>query len=349
MQRRLWAFPLQLSLVLLAAAPQVALAEDDWEDNTKTGTEALKNGKYQEAEKAFLAARKEAEKSNQRYGHYATTLLNLGAVYDKTDRIAEGEKAYKEALAIYEKSYGTSSIEDSRSLQGWADLYRHHGKYNEAIPIYVRAQKIRDGLIPTAPDTAETLQGLAECYRKLNKNNDALPLLKRALDIRRVAFGATNTKVGKSLDLLSQAYVATGKYDMAVPIYKDLLSERETTYGIEDAKVALTLEDLAFACSKCDKQKKAEASYKRALAIREKLAKSDAPALNKCLKQYAEFLRANGKADEAAKLEARISDPTAKGATAVATGKAAAAAGANKAAAPAAAAPKSAPGKTASK
>ena len=313
MQKRLWAFPL---LLVLATTFQTALAEDEWEDNNKSGVEALKDGKYKVAEKFFMAAKKDAAKQNTQYGHYATTLLNLGAVYDKTDRIAESEKVYKDALAIYEKSYGAASIEDSRSLQGLGDLYRHHAKYAEAAPIYQRCLKIRDVLIPTAPDTADTLNGLAEVYRKQNKNSDALPLLKRALDIRREAFGATNTKVGKSLDLLSSAYVTAGKYEMAVPIYKDLLSERETTYGIEDPKVAQTLEDLAFACMKSDKPKKAEASYKRALTIREKYSKQDGASLNSCLKQYAVFLKANGRADEAAKMEARAGGKAAPVATA---------------------------------
>ena len=92
MQRRPWAFSL---LVLLAAAMPAALAEDDWEDYNGRGTTALKDGKYAEAEKLFLEASKEGKKNKALYGHYATTLLNLGQVYDKMDKVPESEKAYK--------------------------------------------------------------------------------------------------------------------------------------------------------------------------------------------------------------------------------------------------------------
>ncbi len=153
MQRRLWAFPL---LILLASSMPPALADDDWEEDNKNGTTALEEAKYKDAEKFFLAAKKDSEKSGSKYGHYATSLLNLGLVYDKMDKVPDSEKAYKEALGIYEKSYGPDSAEDSRALHGLAETYRHHNKYTEALPLFQRALKIRDKLFPTHPDTAET-------------------------------------------------------------------------------------------------------------------------------------------------------------------------------------------------
>jgi tetratricopeptide (TPR) repeat protein len=322
MQRRLWAFPL---IVLLAGTTLAALADEDWDEDNAKGTAALQDGKYKEAEKAFLAARKDSEKSASKYGHYATTLLNLGQVYDKTGKVQESESAYKEALNIYQKSYGMDSAEDGRALQGLAETFRHHNKYTEALPLFQRALKIRNVLIPTHPDTAETLNGLADVYRHQGKNNDALPLYQRALAIRKEAFGATHPKVAKSLDNLSQTYAALGKYDMAVPIYKDLVSARQTTVGLEDPKVAQALEDLGYAYGKTDKAKKAEISFKQALAIREKQAKQDPAALSACNKRYAEFLRSIGRKDDAAKLDGKAAATKAapaavtKGAPAAAT------------------------------
>jgi tetratricopeptide (TPR) repeat protein len=338
MQRRLWAFPL---IVLLATALPPALADDDWDEDNGKGTTALQDGKYKEAEASFLAAKKDSEKSGAKYGHYATTLLNLGLVYDKMDRVPDSEKAYKEALAIYEKSYGDSSVEDGKAVHGLAETYRHHDKFVQALPLFQRALKIRDKLIPTHPDTAETLNGLGDVYRHQGKNLDALPLFQRAVDIRKEAFGATHPKTAKSLDNLAQTYAALGKYDMSVPTYKDLLSARQSQLGLEDPKVAGVLEDLGYAYSKTDKAKKAEASFKQALGIREKLGKKDPAALANCKKRYAEFLKGAGRKDEAAKLEGGAAAPTpvpaagTKGATPPPAGKAAAPA-ASKAAAPAA-------------
>jgi tetratricopeptide (TPR) repeat protein len=339
-------------MVLLAAHMPAAIAEDEWDDDNAKGVAALQDGKYQVAEKSFLAARKDSEKSGAKYGHYATTLLNLGQLYDKMDKVPESERAYKEALGIYEKSYGLSSQEDGKALHGLAETYRHHNKYNEALPPFQRALKIRNVLIPTHPDTAETLNGLADVYRHQGKNQEALPLFQRALDIRKEAFGTTSNKTAKSLDNLSATYAALGKYDMAFPIYKDLVSARQSSLGLEDPKVAQALEDLAYAYSKVDKQKKAEAAFKQALAIREKEAKKDPAALAACTKRYAEFLRSAGRKDEAAKLEGKSSEPAAAAATATKGAPAAPVAAKAPAAKPVAAkapAAKPAPGKTASK
>jgi tetratricopeptide (TPR) repeat protein len=327
-------------MVLLAAYVPAAIAEDEWDEDNARGTTAMQDGKYQEAEKCFQAARKESEKSGSKYGHYATTLLNLGQVYDKMDKVPESEKAYKEALAIYEKSYGPSSVEDGKALHGLAETYRHHNKYQEALPLFQRALKIRNVLIPSAPDTAETLNGLADTYRHQGKNLEALPLLQRSLDIRKEVFGTSHPKVAKSLDNLSSCYAALGKYDMAWPVYKDLLSARQSSYGLDDPKVAQVQEDLAYAYSKVDKAKKADASFKQALAIREKHAKTDPAAYSACVKRYAEFLRSTDRKDEAVKLEAKIGAPAA--ATKAATPSPAQAPGK-----PAPAKPN--PGKTASK
>ena len=96
MQKRLWVFPLT---VLLAASMQAAIAEDEWEENNTKGVALLQDGKYQDAEKLLLAARKESEKSGAKYGHYATTLLNLGQLYDKMDRVPDsGESPTKRPL-----------------------------------------------------------------------------------------------------------------------------------------------------------------------------------------------------------------------------------------------------------
>lgn len=308
MQRRLWVFPLTvlLAATVQATTVQAALAEDEWEENNTKGAAALSDGRYPDAEKLFLAAKKESEKSGAKYGHYATTLLNLGQVYDKMDRVPDSEKAYKEALAVYEKSYGPTTAEDGKALQGLAETYRHHAKYLEAVPLYQRALKIRDVLIPTHPDTADTLNGLAEVFRKLGKNSDALPLFKRALDIRREAFGPTHPKTARALDNLTSTYAAVGKYDMAIPVYKDLLSARESINGVEDPKVAQVLEDMGYACSKTDKLKKADGYFKKALAIRETNAKKDPSAYATCIKRYAEFMRNTDRKDEAAKLEAKL-------------------------------------------
>ena len=298
-----------LALVIFTIQPAYA---ETWDEHNKNGLAALHDGNYAEAEKEFAACRRQGEKSGARYGNYATTLINQGLLYDKKDNVAESEKDYKEALAIYEKSYGKDAIQVSNAVNGLADLYRHQKRYNEAAPLYLRAKVIREKIAPDHPDFADTLNGLADVYRKTGKNADAAIIYTKVLDIRKKAFGANHPKTAKSLENLASAYSASGKLDMAEPVYENLVSTRESIGGPEDPKVAQALEDLAAVQTKNGKYKKAESRYKKALAIREKNAKGSPAELAACLNGYAQLLRKTGLTDEAAKLEARAKKPSGK-------------------------------------
>jgi tetratricopeptide (TPR) repeat protein len=298
-----------LALALVAAAGSVLAAS--WDDHNKAGLAALHDGNLPTAEQEFLAARKKAEKEGNKYGNYATTLVNLGSVYDKKGKPEESEKNFKEALAIYEKSFGKEAIQDANALEGLADLYRHSKRFAEAIPLYMRTIRIREKISPDHPDLADTINGLADCYRKTGKNADAVPLYTRVLDIRQKALGSNHPRTAKSMENLAAAYAANNKFEMAEPVYEKLVTARESSAGPEDPKVASALEELAMTYSQTGKYKKAASRYKRALAIRESNAKSEPAELSKCLKAYAAFLRKTGLTDEAIKMEARAKKPQA--------------------------------------
>jgi len=295
-------FPLIATVIFTLAIPP---AQADWAEHDKSGLTALRDGNYAEAEKELLTAKKQAEKGGLRYGNYASTLLNLGLLYDKKNNAAESEKNYKEALSIYEKSYGVDAIQDASALHGLADLYRHNKRYKEAEPLYIRAMKIREKIAPEHPDLADTLNGLADCYRKGGKDADAVPVYTRALDIRQKSLGSNHPKTAKSLENLAAAYVANNKLEMAIPVYEKLVTARESSAGPNDEKVATALEGLASVHTMLGKYKKAEKEYKRALAIRETNGKTNAEALSTCLKDYAALLRKTGSEEEAKVLELR--------------------------------------------
>ncbi len=300
-----------LLTVFLCLSP-AALAEN-WDDLHKTGLAALHDGDYAVAEKTLTAAKAKAEKSGNRYGNYATTLLDLGLLYDKKNNMVQSEKNYKEALAIYEKSYGADAIQDASALHGLGDLYRHNKRYSEAEPLLIRAMKIREKVATDTPDLADTLNSLADVYRKTGKNAEAVPIYTRVLDIRQKALGSNHPKTAKSLENLAAAFVANNKLEMAVPVYEKLVTARESSAGPGDPKVATALEGLADLQTRLGKYKKAQSEYKQALAIREANAKSNPAALAECLKAYAVLLRKTGLTDEATKMESRAKKGTQAG------------------------------------
>jgi tetratricopeptide (TPR) repeat protein len=297
---------LQLSLLMLLN-PQSALASDNWDQYNSAGVNALRDQKYPEAEKQLLKAKAEAEESGgPKYGNLSTTLLSLGLLYDKQNKIAESDKTYKLALSYYEKSFGDKVLQDGNCLQGLGDLYRHHNRYDEALPYYQRALKIREVLIPEHTDTADTLWAIADIYTKQGKKTETAPVLSRCLSIRQKALGNNHPKTAKVLEHLCEAYIAQGKYQMAQPLADQLVEARMASLGTTDPKVADALEILANCYEKIAKPNKSDANYKKALAIREKFGKENPAALANCLKSYSALLKGMGEQGEAAKLETRI-------------------------------------------
>lgn len=290
----------------LLCCPLSASAEDFYNE-TKVGMVALEKGDLTEAETHLKRARDIAKKNSNKYGDYATSLLNLGKLFQKKKNAPAAEKYYQDALAIYLKSYGEDSLETSSAYHGLAEVYRKEEKYEKAMPLYEKAVRVRERAAPDHTDLADTSSGLAECYGKLGRKNDSIPLMKRVVAIRQKALGKNDPRVAKSYFILANLYEEIGKPQMAIPIYEKVVSVCEAAYGVESPKVATTLEHLGTMYVKDKKLDRAELSYKRALDIRDKNPK-DVDKLDQCLKAYAEVLKKENKSDKAAKMEARISN-----------------------------------------
>src|SRR2546428_1814967 len=87
--------------ILCAVSPRLPAFADDmplWESYTEAGTRAMKEKRYDEAEKMYLAARREAQKLGSEDLSVATTLKNLGMLYERQGRYALAEHLYKQVL-----------------------------------------------------------------------------------------------------------------------------------------------------------------------------------------------------------------------------------------------------------
>ncbi len=286
---------------------------DDWSDANDAGTKLMKDKKYAEAEKFFKTAKDIASGDKEKYKHYATTLLSMGFIYDKLNKIDLSEKCYREVLGIYEKSYGKTSLEVSNAVEGLADLCRENGRLSEAEPLYKRAIAIREVSAPISPDYSDSLSGLAEVLKRLGRDADAEPHLKRCISVRKQVHGRNHLRVIKPIESLAGSYLALGKYDQAEPLIREALSYREALYGTTSPKLAATLEMYAECFSKQKKYERAEVQLKRAVSLREPLEKTEKSQLVTCLNSYAEVLNKLNRTADAAKVQARVKSLTTTG------------------------------------
>src|ERR1700735_4507564 len=107
-------------------------------DYINAGERAYHKGDLAEAEKNFLLALKDAEKSQPDGVRVAEALTDLGVIYDQTERYDEAEAAYKRSLAIREKAYGLSDMSVATTVNDLANLYKDQKKYDQAEKLYKR-------------------------------------------------------------------------------------------------------------------------------------------------------------------------------------------------------------------
>ncbi len=136
---------LLVGLVCLALwSPAHASAQGgQWNTLNAAGIEAYQRGDYAEAEKRWSAALKEAEGFGPQDPRLATSLNNLGFLYQAQGRYAEAEPLYQRALAIKEKALGPEHPSVATSLENYAALLRNTGRTTEAAKMKARAKAIR--------------------------------------------------------------------------------------------------------------------------------------------------------------------------------------------------------------
>ncbi len=117
-------------LLCLLLWPAHAVAQQaDWERRMRAGLTAYQQGHYAEAVKQTKAALSAAEAFGPDDPRLATTLSNLGGLYDAQGRYAEAEPLYKRALAIDEKALGPEHPHVATSLNNLALLYKTQSRY----------------------------------------------------------------------------------------------------------------------------------------------------------------------------------------------------------------------------
>lgn len=302
-----------LSIILASATAACASSagHPTWQKYSDAGSEAFKENRFDDAERYFEMAVKEAEQFGFDDDRLASSLNDLANTYNanyhyETTRAAkfkEAERLYKRALQIREKLLGPNHLEVAQTLSDLAAWSQKDFKYSE--PLNKRALEIREkALGPEHSDVAQSLYQLAEVFNHKERKSEAEPLYKRALGIWEKT-PASDEKIALCLDGLSETYLRTAREADAEPYLKRALgiwekqSRREFT-------VLDHLHKLAAVYKRQGNQKELEEIYKHHLAITESKYGADSPYVGPRLKELAELYRDQKRYEEAEPLYARI-------------------------------------------
>lgn len=274
--RAIWMMAAVVCILLVSAH---ASAQDSlWQEHMAIGKKAVQEGLYADAERAYLAALKEAEGFGPQDPRFAQTLYDLAALYYDLAALyriqakyAEAEPLLKRALAILEDVLGPEDQNVATSLNALAGVYAILGNFADAEKLYKRALAIQEKLLrPDEAEIANSLDGLALVYTVQSKYFDAEQLYKHALAIREKVFGPDHPAVANSLSSLALLYFGQVNYTKAEPLYHRSIRILEKTLGQDHPSLANSLSGLAGLYMRQGRRPQAESLFKRALAIQEK-------------------------------------------------------------------------------
>ena len=288
-------------------APFISAQQSRWDELTAQVLDLCREGKTAEALPLATEALKVAETDYvPEDERVATSLNNLGHIYDDQGKYGEAEPFYQRALRLREKFFGPEHAAVASVLNNLAALKFNLGRYVETESMYRRALNIfEETLGPDDTFVSTTLNNLGGLYDFQGKYVEAEPLYRRALSIDEKAMGEESAGVALDLNNLATLFFHLGRYAEAESLLLHVLRINEKALGPDNRNLASTLNNLANIEVLEGKGSEAESLYQRAVRIFEKALGADHPAVANALSNLSGFYVQQGRYAEAETLYRR--------------------------------------------
>jgi len=177
---------------------------------TNLGSAFFHAGRYDEAERAHLAALDNAERSQPDDATlHATIHNNLGVLYGERRELDRAESHYRRAHALLVRSLGPEHPSTAMLETNLAMVLTTAGRYEEAETMLAGSlARMQERLGPDHVDLALSYAELARNHVAQHDHAHAVPLFERALELREAAGGDpieladTSWGLAQSLDAL---------------------------------------------------------------------------------------------------------------------------------------------------
>ncbi len=225
----------------------------------------------------------------------ATRLFGQSVLLSSAGESGSAILAGERALTLYEQVLGLDHRDIATPLNSLGALYRNHGDYAKAEPLFARSLAIREreyGLDHVT--VAESLSNLALLYKLRGLYAKAEPLYARSLAIYEKALGPDSPIVATVAINMAGLYRDQGAYAKAEALLERALAIRQKALGPNHPEVAGCLNNLAVVYRDQGAFAKAEPLYTRSLAIFEKALRPDHPHLAMSLNNLASLYQDQG-------------------------------------------------------
>jgi eukaryotic-like serine/threonine-protein kinase len=241
------------------------------------------------------------------HGRLASPLNNLAILHWQQGDVAAAAPLFQRALALWERDYGAEHPVVAHVVNNLALVSKQAGDFAQARAFHERALAIREKALPAGhPDIAESLNNLGSLLLDTREYDEARRLLERALELRERALGPDHAYVATTLNNLGFALIGLGDAATARPPLERAHAILELSVGADHAMTSYPLLGLARISRMNGELDDAERGFRRVIAIRRQSMGDAHPDLREAVRELADFLRARGRAGEAAELEASV-------------------------------------------
>ncbi|HET7585934.1 MAG TPA: tetratricopeptide repeat protein [Gemmatimonadaceae bacterium] len=255
-------------------------AEARWEQYNEEGRSLFARGDLPGAERAFVAAIREAVQLGETSLRLASSLSNLGQLRYRRRDFTRAEELFKKSLEIREQSLGPHHPGAVQTINNLAALYFARGEVAEAERHYRRALTILEQHYgPEHAELGGTLNNLARLCFHRGDHDAAAPLLLRLLAVKQAQHGPDHAEIAAVLTSLAKVRCGQEDFDAAEQLARRALSIRERAEKGSEPALAATLEALADACAGSGKVEEEIDLLERALAVRAQALGDDHSAL----------------------------------------------------------------------
>ena len=214
-------------------------------------------------------------------------------------KAAEGEAAFREALAMQRHLLPPKDRNLAKTLTGLGRLLIYRDKLDESESLLNEALAMQKDLLgPEHPDVAFTMQQLAEALQHQNKFAEGETLCRGAIAIQRQVLGNDHPALATSLLRLGELLTAQKKHAEAEAALRESLAIRRKALGEYNLHVAWCLKSLAESLVAQQKLPEAEQIYRESLPVWAKCRGVDSGGYADAVRGLAGLLKAENKPAE---------------------------------------------------
>jgi CHAT domain-containing protein/tetratricopeptide (TPR) repeat protein len=230
----------------------------------------------------------------------ATSLNNLGSVFQSQGRLTEAEILLREALAMRRRLIKGDHPNLALSLNNLGLLLKDQGRLAEAEPLLRDALAIYRRLFRgDHPDLATSVNNMGILLLAQGRLAEAEPFYRDAFAMRKRLYKGDHPALALSLSNLGFLLTDQGRLGEAEPLLRDALAMRRRLLKGDHRDVAASLNNLGLLLLDQRKLEEAEPLLRDALAMRRRLFEGDHHDVAQSLNNLGSVFQHQGRRAEA--------------------------------------------------